>query len=88
MKTVNVIAFNNCAELHLEDGSIILFSYSTPVAGVINTGQIDMVPVRTEKFYSKTTNKHIDDFFGRNNIPQDNIVWTNEKELRDLIAGK
>ena len=49
---------SNMQTIELEDGTLILFSYETPVAG--------FVPghgwVRTSRFYSSTTSKHINKF--------------------------
>ena len=52
----------NVTELHLSDSSIILVSYTTPVA-IIDS---DCNPIKTNKFWSVTTSRHIDHFFGRN----------------------
>lgn len=45
---------NNQTELHLDNGTVVLFSYQTPVAAVVN-GQC----YRTTEYYSKTTSQHI-----------------------------
>ena len=44
----------NSAELHLNNGTVVLFSYQTPVAALIK-GQY----FRTTKKWSVTTSKHI-----------------------------
>lgn len=46
---------NNKIELHLITGTIILFSYKTPVAACLATGGF----IRTDIKYSVTTSKHI-----------------------------
>jgi len=45
----------NQTEVHLEGGTVVLFSYKTPVAAQLSTGGF----IRTEKYYSRTTSKHI-----------------------------
>lgn len=44
----------NQTVLELSDGTVILFSYSTPVAASTDDGFI-----RTKKYYGVTTSKHI-----------------------------
>ncbi len=46
---------SNKTELHLSDGTVILFSYETPVAALIPGKGY----VRTSTHYSRTTSKHI-----------------------------
>jgi hypothetical protein len=49
-------------EVELADGTCVLFSYSTPVAALVpGKGWI-----RTEKFYSVTTSKHINRWLSEN----------------------
>jgi len=45
---------NNKAELVTNSGSVVLFSYNTPVAA-----EVDYVLYRTDKFWSVTTSQHI-----------------------------
>jgi hypothetical protein len=45
----------NKNEITLADGTVILFSYATPVAAQLGTGGF----VRTDKRWSVTTSKHI-----------------------------
>jgi len=52
---------NNETELITENGTRILFSYETPVA-VINKDDYKFV---TEKYYSKTTSRHINKWIGK-----------------------
>jgi len=53
---------SNMTELHLNNGTIVLFSYETPVAARVNT-EGDVVYsgkiLRTNKKWSVTTSKHI-----------------------------
>jgi len=46
---------SNMTELATNSGAVILFSYSTPVAALLPSGQY----VRTEKKYSATTTRHV-----------------------------
>ena len=45
----------NVTELTTNDGTVVLFSYETPVAAELPAGGF----VRTAKGYSQTTTKHI-----------------------------
>lgn len=45
----------NQTELHDNSGTIILFSYETPVAAILPSGRA----VRTSTKYSVTTTKHV-----------------------------
>ena len=44
----------NQTELHLDNGTIVFFSYKTPVAACTADGFI-----RTNKFWSVTTSRHL-----------------------------
>jgi hypothetical protein len=46
---------SNRNELTLNDGTVILFSYQTPVAACLATGGF----IRTQRKWSRTTSKHI-----------------------------
>lgn len=46
---------NNVTELSLACGTVVLFSYNTPVAAMLPSGRY----VRTTEKYSQTTTKHI-----------------------------
>ena len=46
---------SNQTELHDNSGTIVLFSYETPVAAILPSGRV----VRTATKYSVTTTKHI-----------------------------
>ncbi len=45
----------NKTQVELNDGTIVFFSYETPVAAQLSAGGF----VRTETKYSRTTSKHI-----------------------------
>lgn len=46
---------SNKTELVRDDGTVVLFSYNTPVAALLPSGRY----VRTKTKYSVTTSKHI-----------------------------
>lgn len=46
---------SNMTELKTNDGAVVLFSYSTPVAAMLPSGRY----VKTSTNYSVTTTKHI-----------------------------
>jgi len=50
---------SNQTELVTKSGAIVLFSYSTPVAALV-----DGKYYRTKQFYSVTTSKHINRWVG------------------------
>jgi hypothetical protein len=53
---------SNMTELHLDNGTIVLFSYETPVAVYYEPCQ----PIeRTKIIYSRTTTKHINKWIKR-----------------------
>lgn len=61
---------SNMTEIEKSDGTIILFSYKTPVAACVGDGSGF---VRTEDFYSVTTSKHINQWLNGVNatkVPQ------------------
>jgi len=68
MRLINLTITSN--EIQLADGTEILFSYGAPVAARIP----GMGFVRTDKFYSKTTIKHID-------------LWLNDKIGKDIVPA-
>lgn len=53
----------NMTELTLDDGTKILFSYETPVAGWDNDGAF-----RTTEHYSPTTTRHINQYLGGKDV--------------------
>lgn len=50
---------SNMTELDLGGGCTVMFSYSTPVAGIGDDGAW-----RTDKHYSPTTTRHINKYLG------------------------
>lgn len=61
---------SNQTELHLNNGTVILFSYQTPVAASTTNGWL-----RTDQHYSKTTSKHINQWLPGNAriVPQSEL---------------
>ena len=55
---INIIGSNQ-TELYLGNGTVILFSYNTPVAARTSNGFI-----RTSKKWSNTTSRHINNWGG------------------------
>lgn len=53
----------NATELELPGGTLVLFSYQTPVAAI--TGES---AIRTIEFYSKTTSRHINKWLDMHSI--------------------
>jgi hypothetical protein len=54
---------SNQTELDLGNGTIVLFSYKTPVAVMIDEG-LGFVFYRTDKKWSVTTSRHINKWLG------------------------
>jgi len=54
---------NNMTELTTNNGTSVLFSYKTPVAGWDDVGAF-----RTDKHYSPTTTRHINKYLGSKDI--------------------
>jgi hypothetical protein len=46
---------SNMTELATNSGAVVLFSYSTPVAAMLPSGQY----IKTDKKYSATTTRHV-----------------------------
>jgi len=46
---------SNMTELKTNDGAVVLFSYSTPVAAMLPSGRY----IKTATWYSVTTTKHV-----------------------------
>jgi hypothetical protein len=69
---------SNMTELILGNGTVILFSYKTPVAC-----WKDGTFYRTETYYSKTTTKHINKW-----LPQGVKAQTAGKEFFDILVAK
>lgn len=78
---------SNMTELHLNNGTIVLFSYETPVAFITP----DDIIKKTSTYYSQTTARHISKWFLEhghncvktlNNVDQevlDNLVENHNK---------
>ena len=45
----------NETTVNFKEGTVVLFSYSTPVAALLPSGRF----VKTTQYYSKTTSRHI-----------------------------
>jgi hypothetical protein len=70
---------SNMTELHTEDGAVVLFSYSTPVAAQLKNGGF----VRTNESYSRTTTRHINKWLdGRYALAVD------QREINAIAEGK
>lgn len=59
---------SNMTELELNNGTLVLFSYETPVCGFIGkdnygTGISEGTYIETKTKYSRTTTKHINKWF-------------------------
>ncbi len=67
---------NNQTELHLNNGTVILFSYQTPVAASTADGWL-----RTAQHYSRTTTKHINQWL------RGNARIVPRSELDALVEG-
>lgn len=70
---------SNKTELHLNNGTIVFFSYETPVAACLGTGGF----IRTNTKYSVTTSKHITRWLAGANaklVPQ--------SDINDLVGEK
>ena len=74
LKTNRVGAVQIASNMYIaqKHGTVLLYSYETPVAGEDHNGKF-----RTDKFYSKTTSAHINKWLGGKTvgkiIPQDEI---------------
>lgn len=79
MKLVNLTVTSN--EVQLADGTEILFSYETPVAARVPGRGF----VRTDKFYSKTTTKHINQWL-KGKLGTDIVPAVDQWEIDKLVA--
>lgn len=69
-------------EIELADGTCVLFSYSTPVAALVpGRGWL-----RTSKFFSATTSKHINKWIGKNMATNTQAVTVDQWEIEKLVA--
>ena len=69
---------SNQAVIEFNDGTEILFSYETPVAGF----KPGMGYFKTAQFFSNTTSKHVNSYVGSNPtiLPQ--------SEIEDMVTDK
>jgi len=68
-------------ELEAADGTTVLFSYQTPVAAFApGVGFI-----RTEKFFSVTTSKHINKWIKKNGSPESTVTQCPQELLEELV---
>jgi len=65
--------------LSFDDGTEIFFSYETPVAGYL----IGMGYVKTDKWYSSTTTRHINKYF--NDVPATDVSTVDQSVISTLI---
>jgi len=69
IKTEKLVSVaKNQTEIHKENGSIDLYSYSTKVAR-IGSGR----GYKTATYYSPTTTRHVNAFFRRHGVPETHI---------------
>lgn len=79
MKIKSIAA--NQTEVTLSNGDILLISYSTPVAAFVSGRGI----LRTNKKWSSTTTKHINQFIARN-APNATATMVEQEELDAMKA--
>lgn len=91
----------NMTELHLNNGTIVLFSYETPVAafnlmGFTNGCQTRCAVIKTNKKWSRTTSKHITKWLDYDAEPKStlcsklsafNVKEVDQSVLDSLIEG-
>ena len=70
----------NQTELHLNNGTIVLFSYETPVAAI----GVGVNRLKTSKKWSRTTSKHITQWF-KPFAGYDNLVEVDQSVLNALV---
>ena len=72
----------NMTELSI-NGLTILFSYKTPVAYIDhNVG----IVYTTNKYWSKTTSRHINQWIKLNDIDEELIMGTNQDKINSLVS--
>jgi len=69
---------SNQTELSFNNGNSIFFSYETPVAG----HTLDLGHFKTSTYYSRTTSKHINQYF--KHIDNDKIRIVSDDVIVDL----
>lgn len=57
---------SNQTEVDMGDGVIILYSYNTPVAAKVSFPDGEIHFLKTDRFYSRTTSKHVNAWLGKN----------------------
>ena len=67
----------NQTELALPCGAVVFFSYETPVAAMLPSGQY----IRTEKFWSVTTSRHLNKWLVS---VSDSVKMVPQEELYNL----
>lgn len=75
---------SNQTELHLNNGTIVLFSYETPVAAGIefNNGTVEKY-IKTNQKYSITTTKHINSW-----LKAEQMVDEVNQSVLDALVGE
>lgn len=77
---INTIGSNQ-TQLTLGDGTVIFFSYDTPVAAwVFGRGYL-----RTNKFWSKTTSGHINKWLDR--MGTGTVTEVSQEDIYSLVNG-
>lgn len=71
----------NMTVLVLNDGTEVLFSYETPVAAYTGSGF-----VKTERHYSTTTTKHVNNWLREAGVRNVQHVETRPQEFFDTLA--
>ena len=70
---------SNQTEVSLKGGTVVFFSYQTPVAGFTP----DMGYFRTEEFHSTTTSRHINNWLKREEA--EDVELVSQKALDELM---
>jgi hypothetical protein len=74
---------SNMTELELADGTIVLFSYETPVSCILPTGQY----CRTLKKWSVTTSKHIGKWYNFRDYNAETRAEMPQEFFNNLVQG-
>jgi hypothetical protein len=72
----------NMTELSI-NGLTILFSYQTPVAYIDHNVSIVYT---TNKYWSKTTSRHINQWISLHDIDEDLIMGVNQDQMNSLVS--
>lgn len=83
---MKITRYASATEIKLENGTVVLVSYSTPVAAFIPSRGF----VRSEDHYSRTTSDHISKFLSRNGAPLSYLrtPTVSAAELAALLGGR